>query len=164
MQRIASIEDWKTWRAAALEPAVAGRIEGMLAGLAADVAARGPTCWSSGKCCNFNAYGHRLYVTGLEAAWTLAGIAGDEKLRGLLEVPVDLAGACLFQVEGLCGVHKVRPMGCRVYFCQKGTQEWQNDLYEKYQGEVRRIHDEYGLPYLYAEWRALVKEGIQEVG
>jgi Fe-S-cluster containining protein len=158
MQRIASIEDWGAWRKAAMEPAVAGRIEGMLAGLAADVAARGPTCWSSGKCCNFNAYGHRLYVTGLEVAWTIGQIAADAGLRKLLDVPVDLKGACPFQVDGLCGVHLMRPMGCRVYFCQKGTQEWQNDLYEKYQRQVKAIHDEYGLPYLYAEWRGLLTE------
>ena len=156
--QIAAKEDWQKWKAAANDGAVDGRITGMLKSLSDDIAARGPTCWSSGKCCNFNAYGHRLYVTGLEVCWTLSQIASRPSLLPLLEKPVDLAGTCSFQVDKLCGVHPMRPMGCRVYFCQQGTAEWQNQLYEKYQSQIRELHDELKIPYLYAEWRALLAE------
>jgi Fe-S-cluster containining protein len=156
--QIAADHDWQRWKSAAADAGIDGRITGMLNSLSDDIAARGPTCWSSGKCCNFNAYGHRLYVTGLEVCWTLLQIQARPTLLPLLEKPVDLSAACPFQVDKLCGVHAMRPMGCRVYFCQQGTAEWQNQLYEKYQAQIRELHNELQLPYQYAEWRALLAE------
>jgi hypothetical protein len=51
-------------------------------------------------------------------------------------------------------------MGCRVFFCQEGTQGWQQELYEQFLAELRRMHEDRGLPYRYMEWRA----GLREAG
>ena len=65
-----------------------------------------------------------------------------------------LDNPCAFQVNGMCGIHTIRPLGCRIFFCQEGTQDWQQDVYEQFQQRIRRLHDEHELPYRYMEWRA----------
>lgn len=125
----------------------------------AEIDRRRPACAVSGRCCRFEAYGHRLFVTTVE----LAAFARQLPHRpGGLPV---LAGAwdgsgCPFQVGGLCGVHDVRPFGCRAFFCDPTAAEWQRDLYERFHAELRRLHDRAGVPYFYVEWR----EGLRAVG
>jgi Fe-S-cluster containining protein len=145
---------WDAWRAAVRRPAVDDAVRDLYARLDGAVQQRGPTCWISGRCCNFNAYGHRLYVTGLEIAWVLqqvdlpAAATGDDALKT----------ACPFQVNNLCSIHAVRPLGCRIYFCQEGTQDWQHEVYERFLTDLRALHDEHALPYRYMEWRAGLAE------
>ena len=119
------------------------------------VQSRGPTCWVSGRCCKFEGFGHLLYVTGLEIAWVVR-----QTLPRLADIPssvdtaLPLADGCVYQVGGLCSVHAVRPLGCRIFFCQAGTQDWQQTLYEDFLAELRRLHDRLGVEYRYMEWRA----------
>ena len=158
---------WPAWFAAAAEPTVDAELRGLYARLDADVAARSPTCWQSGECCHFDAYGHRLYVTALEVAWFLRGVssgaaistdatAKDDKSIALPMATV--AGVCPYQVNKLCTTHTIRPLGCRIFFCQAGTQEWQSELYEGYLSDLRVLHDKHGLHYRYADWLALLDE------
>lgn len=121
------------------------------------IAQRGPVCNSSGKCCRFEEYGHRLYVTGLEAAYTVSQLSGEhpELNAKTLQAAID-AGGCPFQVENLCAVHPLRPLGCRVYFCDPIAQGWQDTLSEKLLEQIRRLHDEHEIPYRYGEWRAML--------
>ena len=130
------------------------------------IAQRGPTCWASGKCCKFDEFGHRLYVTGLEIAWFLQqvdqrpdgdALPADVKLR--LPVEAQTPGACPYQRDGLCSTHTVRPLGCRIFFCQKGTEDWQQDLYEQFLTQLRTMHDERGLEYRYMDWIAGLDAG-----
>lgn len=150
------------WLAAVARPEVSGAIEDVYAQAAAAIANRGPACWASGRCCNFRAAGHRLYVTGLEAAYTIArlpDVAGvrNENYpharldRAALQRAVS-GGGCVFQVMNLCGVHGIKPLGCRVYFCDRSAQAWQEELSERLLGEIRGIHDRFGVDYRYGEW------------
>ncbi len=120
----------------------------------------GPACWASGRCCNFAKSGHLLYVTGLEAAYTISRL-GACRSEGLSIPQVQAArdaGGCPFQVGNLCGVHPIRPLGCRVYFCDRSAQAWQQELYELELGRVREIHDVHDVSYRYAEWRGLLEQ------
>lgn len=151
----------RAWRTAAADPAVASEIDALYAGVAARVAARGPVCWASGRCCNFARTGHLLYATGLETAHTLARLnpdppASHPSLTPLTVADARLRGGCPFQTANLCGVHAIRPLGCRIYFCDRTAQDWQQDLYEECLTRLRTIHDERGIPYRYAEWRSLL--------
>lgn len=120
------------------------------------IVGREPVCTASGRCCNFERYGHRLYVTGLETAMTLDAIPAERALKaGDLE-RAQGAGTCPFVVDRLCGVHPVRPVGCRVYFCDPSAQLWVNELAEFAADAVKRVHDEFGIEYRYTEWRALL--------
>lgn len=154
------------WLRRAREPLVAAELEEIYAEVASEIAARGPACWASGRCCNFEKAGHRLYTTGVEAAYTVArvrgleGPEGEAQPRGLLIADVErarAAGGCPFQERNLCGVHPVRPLGCRVYFCDRTAQEWQHDLTERGMARIRELHDRHGIVYVYAEWRALLE-------
>ncbi|TVQ30624.1 MAG: YkgJ family cysteine cluster protein [Phycisphaeraceae bacterium] len=143
-------ESAQTWVDAAQRAKVVDALEGVYAEIAEAVNERGPACWASGRCCNFERAGHRLYVTGLEAAYTA--------LRaGFTDLTIDGEG-CPYQESNLCGVHAIRPLGCRVYFCDRSSGDWQNELSERMLGEIRAIHDEHGVPYHYGEWRSLLKE------
>src|SRR4051812_18059800 len=74
---------------------------------------RRPVCSASGRCCRFEEFGHRLFVTTMEMGAFLAQLPGPE-------VPVwKEQPGCPFQVGGLCSVHLIRPFGCRVFFCDE---------------------------------------------
>src|SRR4051812_27983459 len=67
---------------------------------------RQPVCVMSGKCCRFEEYGHRLFVTTMEL-----GTFFTDALSTSVQ-PVACPGGCPFQVGKMCGVHAIRPFGC----------------------------------------------------
>ncbi len=165
-------QPWPIWWDATGRSAVDQSLRRLYADLDAAVAARGPRCDASGRCCQFDAYGHRLYVTGLEIAWLLRQLpaAPDPNPQepsprpasalNILPQTPPLEGGCRFQKDRLCTVHRVRPMGCRVFFCEKGTEDWQHALYEDFLARLRRLHDAHTLPYAYLEWRHGLQEAV----
>ncbi len=143
---------WGQWFAAAGRDDVHAALIDFYQRLDADIRSRGPTCWLSGKCCSFDTYGHRLYATGLEIAWLVQQLdtAGRARLAAA-ELPA--MDGCPFQIDKLCTTHALRPLGCRVFFCDPSAQGWQNDLYERHLAELRAMHRRLGVPYAYVEWR-----------
>ncbi|MBI1368938.1 MAG: hypothetical protein GC162_09830 [Planctomycetes bacterium] len=154
---------WRSWADAAGEAAVDHALRDLYDRLVDDIAGRSPTCWLSGKCCKFESYGHRLYVTGLEIAWMLGQIDADARAR--LDA-AELRGmdGCPFQMSKMCGVHAIRPLGCRIYYCDPAAKSWQNEVYEQYQNELRRLHDQRGLTYRYMEWRMGLEDARAAMG
>lgn len=150
-----SILAW--WRAAA-DPAIDGTIRSMHDDVAEAVRAQRPICLASGRCCAFREHGHRLYLTGLEAAWTWMDLA--RRGESLPDAAARAAGLsrmrCPLLRDGLCGAHGSRPSGCRVYFCDRAAQRWQPDLTEGLHGRVRALHEAHRIPYEYAEWIGLL--------
>lgn len=142
------------WHAAARDPAVARAVKGVYDDTASRVEQRGPACWASGRCCHFEATGHRLYVTGLEAA-IAQQLAARPAVTSSVRASLTLGG-CPFQQGHLCGEREARPLGCRVYFCDQSAQSWQQELSEHGINQIRVIHDEFDIPYRYAEWRSLL--------
>jgi Fe-S-cluster containining protein len=117
---------------------------------------RRPICSASGRCCRFEEYGHRLFVTTMEMAAFISGIDRPLAPRGWV------GKGCPFQLKGLCDVHLTRPFGCRVFFCDETSTQWQAEQYERLHRELKRLHAELGVPYFYVEWReALAAMGYQ---
>ncbi len=142
-------------RAASSGPAVE-LLESIYADLRREVAARAPVCRTSGRCCNFDSWGHRLYVTGLEAAYAWARLEASRR-PGLDEIAsARRRGGCPFQSELLCTIHAIKPLGCRVYFCDQSAQHWQQEVYERLFARIRSAHEIAAVPYIYAEWRDLL--------
>jgi hypothetical protein len=80
-------------------------------------------------------------------------------VAGLSEQPKGAnPGGCPFQVGGLCSVHTIRPFGCRVFFCDATSDGWQHEQYERFHGELKRLHDELRVPYQYLEWRDALRQ------
>lgn len=144
-----------SWLEAARSPRVAGALEAVYAMISDQIEARGPACWASGRCCNFREADHRLYTTGLEAAYSVTRLETPLSIEALDKAKS--RGGCAFQVANICGVHAIKPSGCRVYFCDKSAQAWQNELSERAVEEIRRIHDREGIEYRYAEWGSLLR-------
>jgi Fe-S-cluster containining protein len=119
------------------------------ADLANEIARRRPICEMSGRCCRFEEYGHRLYVTTME----LAAFLHDARFP-ISDVMTTWNGfGCPFQTGKLCGVHAIRPFGCRIFFCDPTAAQWQNDRYEHFHATLKRLHDTLAVPYFYLEWR-----------
>src|SRR5207244_10175252 len=89
------------------------------------VAAAGPVCVASGRCCRFKEYGHVLFISNLEA----------EVLLGAAP-PYDPASVtpdfCPFQQGNLCTAREPRPLGCRVYYCDPNYQDTASQITETY--------------------------------
>jgi Fe-S-cluster containining protein len=145
--------------AAADRPDVTAAVGRVYADIQAAVDARRPVCTASGRCCKFEVHGHRLYVSTLELAAFMKALPVDGELPGgkgvsaLSTASWDGTG-CPYQVDGLCSVHPIRPFGCRMYFCDPTSTQWQNEAYEGFHARLKRLHDELKVPYFYVEWRA----------
>jgi Fe-S-cluster containining protein len=153
------------WLAAVHQPAVRLALERVYAEAAEAIRERGPACWASGRCCSFDRTGHRLYVTGLEAAYLMAGLASEttdaHRPHGPgLTLPIltnaRARGGCPFQNNNLCTVHAIKPLGCRVYFCDQSSHDWQHELSERLLLQIRALHDAERIDYAYGEWRDLL--------
>lgn len=146
------------WLESAREPRIAAALESIYAEVAAAIRERGPACWASGRCCNFEKTGHRLYVTGLEAAYCVSRLTPDQpKLTQVTISQARARGGCPFQVANLCGVHTIKPLACRVYFCDRSAQQWQQELSERLHASVKALHESENIEYRYAEWRELLE-------
>jgi Fe-S-cluster containining protein len=132
-------------RRAARDPEFLAAVEVLYADLDARTAARRPVCINRGACCQFEAFGHRLFVTPVELAYFLA--KSDSPLRR----PISSA-SCPYQVGGLCTVRAARPTGCRIFFCDVAAQHWQPDETEHTLARIRELHRRFDLPYAYVEW------------
>lgn len=107
----------------------------------AEWARRPPVCRACGKCCRFATFGHRLLVSPLELS--LLTEAPPEHL------PVE-PGLCPYQRDDLCTARERRPLGCRIYFCEARLEDCSR-LYERFHRDIRRLHADRRLPYIYAE-------------
>src|SRR5438132_1254611 len=108
----------------------------------ASVAAAGPVCVASGRCCRFKEHGHTLFVSNIEADVLLASAPPYER-------PVS-ADYCPFQSGNLCTAREPRPLGCRVYYCDPAYQDTGSHISEEYLRRLKRLADEYGVEWCYA--------------
>jgi Fe-S-cluster containining protein len=137
--------------AASNRPEVAHAVHALYARVTTEIDARRPKCEMSGRCCNFEAYGHRLYLTTLELAAFLHDLPAHQ-----LPTTIPATG-CPFQLNKLCSVHTIRPFGCRIFFCDPTATDWQQSAYERFHAELKQLHETLDVPYAYLEWRTALR-------
>ena len=115
-----------------------------------EVAAAGPVCVASGRCCRFKEYGHTLFVSSLEADVLLASAQPYDRPAS--------ADFCPFQKGNLCTAREPRPLGCRVYYCDPAYQETGARISEEYLRRLKRLADEHGEEWRYAPLHAFLNE------
>lgn len=165
-------------------PEVRYAIHYLYQSLQSQIDQRKPICQSSGRCCHFEEFGHRLFITTAEMATFLHNLtfnppANDIKSLSITTKSLRLRLApsqrdgpddsethrvatglngCPYQIEGLCSVHPIRPFGCRIFFCDATSTQWQHEQYEIFHAELKQIHKHLAVPYFYMEWRAALAE------
>jgi Fe-S-cluster containining protein len=107
-----------------------------------EVAAAGPVCVASGRCCRFAEWGHTLFLSNLEAEVLLQSAPA-------YETPVS-PEFCPFQKDKLCTAREPRPLGCRVYFCDPNYQATAQQITEKYVRRLKDLAETNGVPWRYA--------------
>ena len=163
LARMTDSADIAAWRRAAQHEDVAAFFERERVRIAETVRAMRPICLASGACCRFEEYGRRMYLSGLEAAFVVARIDAARAERAanplrVLEVSdARSRGDCPYLRAGICGEHEERPLGCRIFYCDKGADgrgaDWQSELYEETHRGTLALHERLGVPYRYLEWR-----------
>lgn len=108
----------------------------------AAVAAIGPRCDASGRCCRFEEYGHTLFMSHFEAEILLEAAPPYAKPVG--------RESCPFQVNNLCTAREPRPLGCRIYFCDPNYGDRGNAITEEAIAKLKRIADESDAGWNYA--------------
>jgi len=107
-----------------------------------EVAAAGPVCVASGRCCRFKEYGHVLFVSNLEADVLLADAPAHRQPAS--------QDFCPFQKDNLCTAREPRPLACRIFFCDPNYQETSNRLTEEYLRRLKELARANDIEWRYA--------------
>lgn len=99
-------------------------------------------CSACGQCCDFEAFGHRLYLTTPELAYFAHHVGRPLK-------PMT-GGVCPYRVDGKCSVYPYRFAGCRIFQC-KGDANRQSELTEATLTEFKRLCEQYAVEYRYRD-------------
>ena len=100
-------------------------------------------CDRCGKCCDFESYDHRLFVTSCELICFAVKLDADE----IKPMPT---GRCPYNIDGKCTVYPYRFAGCRIFSC-KGDKDFQNRLSEQIAEKFKCICEKYHIPYRYTD-------------
>jgi Fe-S-cluster containining protein len=123
--------------------AIVAAVEEVYRHIDAEVSRHTYGCSACGKCCDFDVYDHRLFVTSPEMVYLLAKL-------GRANILPMAGGLCPYNLRGECTVHPYRFAGCRIFFC-KGDAEKQAQLSERISSRFKAICQEYGLDYYYTD-------------
>ncbi len=115
----------------------------------AEVAAAEPRCEISGRCCRFRDYGHRLYLTRIEADILFRQPLPDEHDTPAHTEAAAVDQVCPYQKNGLCTGREKRPLGCRIYFCDPSFDERCCEITEEAISRLKQIHERHNRPWEY---------------
>jgi Fe-S-cluster containining protein len=111
-------------------------------------------CEACGKCCDFDKFGHRLFVTTPEVIYFTDKIE-SKNLKQMIN------SRCSYQAGDKCTVYKYRFAGCRI-FCCKGDARFQSDLTEAVIKKFKTLCDEFKIFYRYVDLPTALKDFTAE--
>ncbi|MHC4096719.1 MAG: hypothetical protein ACYSWZ_14890 [Planctomycetota bacterium] len=100
-------------------------------------------CDGCGRCCDFEVFDHRLFVTPPELMY-LAENLGGENLKPMPD------SRCPYHLICECTVYRYRFAGCRIFSC-KADADFQSSLSESALKKFKSICIEFEIPYRYAD-------------
>ncbi|MGE5296915.1 MAG: YkgJ family cysteine cluster protein [Solirubrobacterales bacterium] len=100
-------------------------------------------CNACGACCDFPAYGHRLFVTPPELIYLAFKLDVNQFL------PMS-GGQCPYQLDNRCSIHEHRFVGCRIFHC-RGDSSFQGELSEAALKRLKSLCEELQIPYRYLD-------------
>jgi len=102
-------------------------------------------CRACGDCCDFESFGHKLYVTTPELIYFQHHLGPNIK-----DMPT---GVCPYRIDGKCNVYPYRFSGCRIFSC-KGDAEKENALCERAIRKFKALCNQHQIPYHYVHLKA----------
>jgi hypothetical protein len=100
-------------------------------------------CEACGKCCDFDNFDHRLFVTTPELMYLSANL-------GAGRIMPMRTGRCPYNIDGKCSIYEYRFAGCRI-FCCKGSAESQSMLSESAVKKFKSACVEFAIAYRYLD-------------
>ncbi len=125
---------------------VIGAVAEVYAFIDSRVAETDSACKVCGKCCDFDSYDHRLFVTTPELVYFAFHISPDS----IKPMP---GGLCPYNIKGVCSVHPRRFAACRIFSCT-GDVDAQNRLSEAAVAKLKSICEQSNIPYQYMDLKA----------
>ena len=98
-------------------------------------------CNGCGKCCDFESFDHRLFVTPPELMY----LAVNLDTENVKPMPTS---RCPYNIGGKCTVYEYRFAGCRIFCCRADT-DFQSRLSESALKKFKSICTEFRIPYRY---------------
>lgn len=107
-------------------------------------------CNACGKCCDFESFGHKLFVTTPELAYITENL-GAKNIKPMK------TSRCPYNIKSKCGIYEHRFASCRI-FCCKGDADFQNCLSEKALKKFKLLCSEFQIPYRYTDLATALKD------
>jgi Fe-S-cluster containining protein len=109
-------------------------------------------CYTCGKCCDFESFDHKLFVTTPELIYLAANLH-SENLK-----PMN-TGQCPYNSGGKCSIYEHRFSGCRIFSC-KGDTGFQSGLSEKALKKFKSLCSEFQISYCYTDLATALNEFV----
>jgi Fe-S-cluster containining protein len=100
-------------------------------------------CQMCGKCCDFDRFDHRLFITQPEIFYFNANLSGEKQKRMT-------TGRCPYNIDGKCTVYQHRFAGCRI-FCCKADPDFQSSLSELVLKKFKSLCTKFQITYRYTD-------------
>ena len=98
-------------------------------------------CTACGDCCDFDEFGHRLFITPPELMYLAAHLCPRN-------VKPMLGSRCPYNRDGKCEVYEHRFAACRI-FCCRADPDFQSTLSETSLEKLKSICTEFQVSYRY---------------
>lgn len=121
---------------------ILARVQQVYDWLGEEVPTLNPVCRACGTCCNFENYGHRLYITTPEMLYFLYHLPLDFRIM--------MDGVCPYCENGRCSVYAYRFAACRIFTCTSDPRR-QHQLSEEAVRRFKELCVRYDLPYRYID-------------
>ena len=116
----------------------------------------GQNCKACGNCCDFESFGHKLYITTPELLYFKTKRTGSD-----IPILPMTSSVCPYRKDGKCFVYPWRFAGCRIFNCS-GDADLQGQLSEKTIRQMKQICLREGLSYRYLDLRTALNEIVPE--
>jgi Fe-S-cluster containining protein len=112
-------------------------------------------CKACGRCCDFEYFGHLLFITTPELIFLRENLNPEE----IKKMPTNI---CPYNKEGKCAIYPLRFAGCRIFFCG-GDADFQSRLSESAVSRFKSLCTELDLPYLYSDLRSALNVNLPQL-
>jgi Fe-S-cluster containining protein len=138
---IEKVRKQKRWQNNNQTSLICSEVEQIYDRLDSNIKSSNNQCAACGKCCNFESFDHKLFVTTPELLYFS---------KNVKNLKLILTQSCPYLEDGKCSVRNYRFAGCRIFFC-KADKDLQNKLSKETIGKFKMLCDKFNFPYCYID-------------